>query len=70
MTSIAPSTQIVRFDPTSQTFQSWAIPGGGEIVRNMAVTGDGNVALAIVWSTKRASSKSNRRRGLGLCVAT
>ena len=37
---------IVRFDPTSQTFQSWAIPGGGEIVRNMAVTGDGNVALA------------------------
>jgi len=37
---------IVRFDPTSQTFQSWAIPGGGEIVRNMAVTGEGNVALA------------------------
>jgi glucose/arabinose dehydrogenase len=46
VTSIAPSTQIVRFDPTSQTFQSWAIPGGGEIVRNMAVTGDGNVARA------------------------
>jgi len=37
---------IVRFDPTSETFQRWAIPGGGEIVRNMAVTGEGNVALA------------------------
>jgi virginiamycin B lyase len=47
MTSIAPSTQIVRaLRPTSQTFQSWAIPEGGEIVRNMAVTGDGNVARA------------------------
>lgn len=37
---------IVRFDPKSATFQSWAIPGGGDIVRNMDVTPDGNPVLA------------------------
>ena len=37
---------IVRFDPKSETFQSWAIPGGGDIVRNMDVTPDGNPVLA------------------------
>ena len=37
---------IVRFDPKSETFQSWAIPGGGDIVRNMSVTRDGNPVLA------------------------
>ena len=26
---------IVRFDPATEKFQSWAIPGGGDIVRNM-----------------------------------
>lgn len=39
---------IVRFDPTSEKFQSWAIPGngGGDIVRNMSVTPDGNPVTA------------------------
>ena len=37
---------IVRFDPKSEKFQSWAIPGGGDIVRNMDVTPDGNPVLA------------------------
>ena len=37
---------IVRFDPVTQKFQTWAIPGGGDIVRNMAVMRDGSVALA------------------------
>jgi len=37
---------IVRFDPTSEKFQSWAIPGGGDIVRNMDVTPDGNPVTA------------------------
>jgi virginiamycin B lyase len=32
----------VRFDPNTQAFQSWAIPGGGDIVRNMTVDHDGN----------------------------
>jgi virginiamycin B lyase len=43
--SAKPNT-IVRFDPKTETFQSWAIPGGGDIVRNMDVTPDGNPVLA------------------------
>ena len=37
---------VVRFDPKSETFQSWAIPGGGNIVRNTDVTADGGFVLA------------------------
>jgi len=37
---------IVRFDPRTEKFQSWAIPGGGDIVRNTDVTRDGNWVLA------------------------
>ncbi|MFL6827715.1 MAG: hypothetical protein ACJ8E2_14755, partial [Bradyrhizobium sp.] len=37
---------IVRFDPKAEKFQSWAIPGGGNIVRNTSVTRDGNFLLA------------------------
>jgi virginiamycin B lyase len=37
---------IVRFDPKTEKFQSWAIPGGGDIVRNMAVNRDGNPVTA------------------------
>jgi len=37
---------IVRFDPKGEKFQTWAIPGGGNIVRNTDVTRDGNFALA------------------------
>jgi virginiamycin B lyase len=37
---------IVRFDPGTQKFQSWVIPGGGDIVRNMDVTRDGNPVTA------------------------
>jgi virginiamycin B lyase len=37
---------IVRFDPQTEKFQSWAIPGGGDIVRNMDVTPDGNPVTA------------------------
>src|SRR5678815_3156318 len=29
---------VVRFDPRTGAFQSWAIPGGGNIVRNTSVT--------------------------------
>src|SRR5437016_3686262 len=36
----------VRFDPKTEKFQSWAIPGGGNIVRNTSVTRDGNFVLA------------------------
>jgi virginiamycin B lyase len=37
---------VVRFDPKSEKFQSWTIPGGGNIVRNVDVTRDGNWVLA------------------------
>lgn len=37
---------IVRFDPASEKFQTWAIPGGGDIVRNMDVMPDGNPVIA------------------------
>jgi virginiamycin B lyase len=44
--SNAKPNTIVRFDPKSEKFQSWAIPGGGDIVRNMDVTPDGNPVMA------------------------
>jgi len=37
---------VVRFDPKTEKFQSWVIPGGGDIVRNTDVTADGNFVLA------------------------
>jgi len=37
---------VVRFDPKTANFQSWAIPGGGNIVRNTSVTKEGDFVLA------------------------
>jgi len=37
---------LVRFDIKTQTFQTWAIPSGGGVVRNMVATPDGNLWLA------------------------
>src|SRR5882672_11404574 len=37
---------VVRFDPRTEKFQSWAIPGGGNIVRNTSVTRAGDFVLA------------------------
>jgi virginiamycin B lyase len=37
---------LVRFDPRTQHFQTWAIPAGGGVVRNMMPTRDGGLALA------------------------
>ena len=44
--ALAKPNTIVRFDPKTETFQSWAIPGGGDIVRNMDVDRDGNPVTA------------------------
>jgi virginiamycin B lyase len=44
--SFAKPNTIVRFDPQTEKFQSWPIPGGGDIVRNMSVTRDGNPVTA------------------------
>ncbi len=37
---------VVSFDPKTEKFQSWAIPGGGDIVRNTSVTREGDFVLA------------------------
>jgi virginiamycin B lyase len=42
---VQPNT-LVRFDPKTQGFQSWAIPSGGGVVRNMMPTRDGGIAMA------------------------
>ena len=44
-TAVRPNT-IVRFDPKTEKFQTWLIPGGGGVVRNVSVTKDGNIAIA------------------------
>ena len=37
---------IVRFDPKTEKFQTWAIPSGGGVVRNMVHTPDVNLWIA------------------------
>ena len=37
---------LVRFDIKTEKFQSWIIPGGGGVVRNMKSTPDGNLVMA------------------------
>ena len=36
---------LVRFDPATETFQSWAIPSGVGIIRHMRETPDGNLVI-------------------------
>ena len=36
---------LVRFDPTAERFQSWAIPSGVGIVRNVWVTEEGDLLI-------------------------
>jgi virginiamycin B lyase len=42
--AVKPNT-LVRFDPKSEKFQTWAIPSGGGVVRNMMHTADGKIVL-------------------------
>lgn len=44
--AVQPNT-VVRFDPATEKFQTWAIPSGGGVVRHMAATRDGNLVLAL-----------------------
>ena len=37
---------VVRFDPQTEKFQTWAIPSGGGVVRNMVPTPEGHLWLA------------------------
>ena len=43
---VRPNT-VVRFDPKTETFQTWVIPSGGGIVRNINITPDGDLWLAL-----------------------
>jgi virginiamycin B lyase len=36
---------LVRFDPKTETFQSWAVPSGVGIIRHMRKTPDGNLTI-------------------------
>jgi virginiamycin B lyase len=36
---------LVRFDPATERFQSWAVPSGVGIIRNMQATHDGNLVI-------------------------
>ncbi|MGQ0704239.1 MAG: virginiamycin B lyase family protein, partial [Gemmatimonadales bacterium] len=42
---VRPNT-LVRFDTQTEGFQTWAIPSGGGVVRNMMATPEGNLVLA------------------------
>ena len=42
---VQPNT-LVRFDPVSEKFQTWIIPSGGGVVRNMTTDHDGNIVIA------------------------
>lgn len=43
--AVKPNT-LVRFDPKTEQFQTWVIPSGGGVVRNIDVTREGNLTLA------------------------
>jgi virginiamycin B lyase len=43
--SVRPNT-LVRFDTQTEKFQTWVIPSGGGVVRNMMATAEGNLVLA------------------------
>ena len=42
---VRPNT-LARFDPRTETFETWTIPSGGGVVRNMMATPDGKLVLA------------------------
>jgi virginiamycin B lyase len=42
---IRPNT-MVRFDPRTERFQTWIVPSGGIVIRNMMTMRDGNIAIA------------------------
>jgi virginiamycin B lyase len=56
---------LVRFDPKTETFQSWAIPSGGVhagIIRHMRPTRDGNSILIHQSSTNRIILMTPQKR--------
>ncbi len=62
-TNVQPNA-LVRFDPATEKFQTWPIPSGGGVVRNMMPTRDGNLALACsgVNGVALGADQERRRR--------
>lgn len=50
---------LVRFDPTAERFQSWAIPSGAGIVRNVWVTEAGDLLIHQTSSNRIGLVKIN-----------
>lgn len=53
---------LVRFDPATEEFQSWAIPSGYGIVRNVWVTQEGNLLIHQSSSNRVGLVEIPRRR--------
>jgi virginiamycin B lyase len=56
---VKPNT-LVAFDPKSRSFQTWPIPSGGGVVRNMVATPDGKLYLACSGVNKVAVARVTR----------
>ncbi len=61
---------LVRFDPVTETFQSWPIPSGNiyaGILRNMRATREGNILIHQIGDQPRdpGDAATARRRALG-----
>src|SRR5256885_13480565 len=56
---VKPNT-LVAFDPKTKKFQTWPIPSGGGVVRNMVATPDDRLYLACSGVNKVAIVKVSR----------
>jgi len=52
--------ELVRFEPSTERFQTWNIPSGGGVVENISVGKDGSLALAESGVNKIALVKISR----------
>jgi virginiamycin B lyase len=59
---VKPNT-LVRFDTKTEKFQTWAIPTGGHVVRNMMSTPEGNLVLALSGINRVALVEVKRGTG-------
>jgi len=59
---VTPNT-LVRFDPATEKFQTWAIPSGGGVVRHMHATKEGNLVLALSGKNRVGLVTVNRPSG-------
>ncbi len=60
---------LVRFDPQTEKFQTWTIPSGGHVIRNMQATANGNLVLAESGINKVASGPGRRQQPHELTTA-